>query len=259
MPPSATKPGCARPSSASRPRSRTSTSAPHVASTRPCSSASPTAAGSLPGAHRRSDRQRQDMAGLRPRPQSLPREPRSPLCPPAAPRRRSGAGPRRRSLSQAHGSPRPGQAAHSRRWGLGTNELRRATRSAGDRRRPPRSHRHLDHQPVPGRPLARSHRRADPRRLPSSTASSTTPIASSSKANPCASDAPRAPSLDRATCLMQPTGHPAAMKTHPLADPPKGGRGGLDQLVAFSWNRWSRSPGTAGRHRWNVQSTAAMA
>jgi len=49
-------------------------------------------------------------------------------------------------------------------WGL---TPRRAPRSAGDRRRPPRSHRHLDHQPVPSRPLARSHRRADPgRRYP---------------------------------------------------------------------------------------------
>jgi hypothetical protein len=45
----ATKPGCVRPSYASRPRSRTSTSARHAASTKPCSSASPTAAGSLPG------------------------------------------------------------------------------------------------------------------------------------------------------------------------------------------------------------------
>ena len=52
---------------------------------------------------------------------------------------------------------------------------------------------------------------------------------------------------------MQPTGHPAAMKAHSLAGPSKGGRGGLDQLVAFSWNRWSPSPGTAGRLRWNAQ------
>ena len=51
---------------------------------------------------------------------------------------------------------------------------------------------------------------------------------------------------------MQPTGHPAAMPGHSLADPSKGGRDKPDHLVAFSWNRWSPSPGTAGRHRWNA-------
>jgi hypothetical protein len=40
---------------------------------------------------------------------------------------------------------------------------------------------------------------------------------------------------------MQPTGHPAAMPAHSLADPSKGGRDRPDHLVAFSWNRWSPS------------------
>ena len=43
------------------------------------------------------------------------------------------------------------------------------------------------------------------------------------------------------------------MKAHPLTTPSKGGRDRPNHLVAFSWNGWSPSSGTAGRHRWNAQ------
>ena len=112
--------GCAPPNCASRRASRTSTIAPPAVSIAPCSKSSrgrmdrrPRQSGS-----RRPDRRRQKLAGLRHRPQSLPRQSVGPLSSLAEALRGSRARPRRRAPSAPHQSPRPRRSSHPRRFGL---------------------------------------------------------------------------------------------------------------------------------------------
>ena len=159
--------GCVMPGYATRPPSRMSTTALPAASTAHCSRRLIAGALDRRGAepdHRRADRRRQKLAGLRARPQGLPRQPLGPLSARAADVQRSRAGPRRRPLSPADARPRRGQAADPRRLGSGAARTRAASRPPRDRRGALRPRRHPDHQPDPGRPLARPDRRADPRR-----------------------------------------------------------------------------------------------
>ena len=140
---------CARPSCARPPSSRTSTSAPTRPRPGPVPQArhlrvDPRASSS---GHHRPDRYRQVVAGLRARPQGLPRgllgalQARPRLFADLAQARGEGRLPRLMTHARTH------PAADHRRLGAGAAQRRAAPRSARDRRRSLRPGLAADHQP----------------------------------------------------------------------------------------------------------------
>ena len=113
---------------------------------------------------RRPGRRRQELARLRHRPQSLPRQSLRPLSSLAEALRRPGARPRRRPPSAPDQIPRPRRSPHPRRLRPRAPRRRRPSRPPRNPRGaiwPPIDDRHL---PAPSVRLARGHRRPHLRR-----------------------------------------------------------------------------------------------
>src|ERR1019366_2591502 len=115
-------------------------------------------------AYHRGGGPREELARLRPRPEGLPAGYIRPLlsCAEAVHRSRDRAW--RRALRQTPAHDLSRKTAHPRRLGARNAQPRSGARSARNRRGPLRRRLSHDHQPDPGRPLARYDRHPDTRR-----------------------------------------------------------------------------------------------
>ena len=59
--------------------------------------------------------------------------------------------------------------------------------------------------------------------------------------------------LDQPNQILATSGHPSGTQSRANRRVANPGRVRLEPLVAISWNDWSPSAGSAGRHRWNPQ------